>query len=110
MPANTAAAAVVALIALGVSGYAPYSAPPIAVNPERFCLALAIYFEAHGEPRLGQWTVGRVILNRTRLNHYPKTICGVVNQNAGLIHRCQFSFACDGKPNGRRLRAHELRR
>lgn len=100
MPANTAAAAVVALIALGVSGYAPNShAPPMTVSPERFCLALAIYFEARGEPRLGQWTVGRVILNRTRLNRYPKTICGVVNQNAGLIHRCQFSFACDGKPN-----------
>jgi spore germination cell wall hydrolase CwlJ-like protein len=64
---------------------------------ERFCLAEAIYFEARGEPSLGQMAVGRVIMNRTRRPHYPETICGVVNQNAQLFNRCQFSYRCDGK-------------
>ena len=101
MPANTVAvAAVAALAAVMISGYGPNAkAHAIAVSPERFCLALAIYFEARGEPRTGQWAVGRVILNRSRLKQYPKTICEVVYQNAELMNRCQFSFACDGKPN-----------
>ena len=61
------------------------------------CLATAIYFEARGEPDLGQAAVAQVILNRVKSAHYPKSVCGVVFQNSRARHRCQFSFACDGK-------------
>jgi hypothetical protein len=61
------------------------------------CLAEGIYFEARGEPELGQAAVAQVILNRVRNPAYPKTICGVVYQNKNQRYRCQFSFACDGR-------------
>jgi spore germination cell wall hydrolase CwlJ-like protein len=63
------------------------------------CLSLALYHEARGEPAQGQFAVGRVILNRAASRYYPGTICGVVYQNAERLNRCQFSFACDGKPD-----------
>ena len=61
------------------------------------CLAQAIYFEARGEPIKGQVAVAQVVMNRLSDRHYPRTICGVVYQNETRRHRCQFSFACDGK-------------
>jgi spore germination cell wall hydrolase CwlJ-like protein len=60
------------------------------------CLATAIYFEARGEGVRGEEAVAQVILNRVKNPAYPKTICGVVYQNAKSYHHCQFSFACDG--------------
>jgi len=62
------------------------------------CLAEGIYFEARGESADGQAAVAQVILNRVRNPAYPDTICGVVFQNENMRHHCQFSFACDGKP------------
>ena len=70
------------------------------------CLATAIYFEARGEPTVGQIAVANVIVNRTHDRRYPNTICEVVQQgptykwsdNLPVRHRCQFSFFCDGKP------------
>lgn len=50
------------------------------------CLALAIYFEARGEPLEGQQAVAQVILNRVGLPYFPNTVCGVVFQDD------QFSF------------------
>ena len=64
---------------------------------EEACMATAVYFEARSEPRQGQLAVAMVILNRTKSQHYPATICGVVYQNAHRYNACQFSFACDGK-------------
>lgn len=64
---------------------------------EQTCLANGIYFEARGEPELGQAAVAQVILNRVRAPSYPKSICGVVYQNKNWRNRCQFSFACDGQ-------------
>ena len=62
------------------------------------CLAEGIYFEARGEPELGQAAVAQVILNRVKNPAYPQTICGVVYQNVSSRRRaCQFSFTCDGK-------------
>ncbi len=63
---------------------------------ERRCLAIAIYFEARGEPVQGQVAVGQVILNRVRSPMFPETICGVVYQGQ-MEKGCQFSFTCDGK-------------
>jgi spore germination cell wall hydrolase CwlJ-like protein len=39
------------------------------------------------------------VLNRVNDARYPDTVCGVVYQNAKWRNRCQFSFACDGKPD-----------
>ena len=71
-------------------------APPA---QELQCLAEGMYYEARGEPWRGQIAVGRVILNRVKSTSYPDTICGVVYQNRHKRNRCQFSFACDGKPD-----------
>lgn len=62
---------------------------------DQVCLALAIYHEARGEPYLGQFAVGKTVLNRVQSRAYPDTICEVVYQNAEQLNRCQFSFACD---------------
>lgn len=64
---------------------------------EKNCLAMAVYFEARSEPASGQLAVAKVILNRTKAERYPSSICGVVYQGASRMNRCQFSFACDGK-------------
>jgi len=73
--------------------------PPSVYDPkEQRCLAEGIYFEARGESEDGQAAVAQVILNRVRNPAYPTSICGVVFQNEQLRHHCQFSFACDGKP------------
>lgn len=64
------------------------------------CLAIAIYFEARGEPDVGQVAVGNVILNRTRDPRFPNDVCSVItqgpthkwNQQYPIKHKCQFSF------------------
>lgn len=63
---------------------------------ERRCLAQAIYYEAGGEPRLGQMAVADVVLNRVASPLYPDSICGVVFQGSQRRTGCQFSFTCDG--------------
>ena len=55
------------------------------------CLAGAIYFEARGEPLLGQLAVGRVIVNRAESERFPSSYCGVV------LQRSQFSFVRGGQ-------------
>jgi spore germination cell wall hydrolase CwlJ-like protein len=67
---------------------------PFVPTHELQCLAQGIYFEAKGEPLLGQMAVGHVILNRTKDERFPSTVCGVVQQTK---HGCQFSWYCDGK-------------
>lgn len=67
-------------------------------DSERTCLAQAIYHEARGESREGQLAVANVIINRAFSKKYPRTICGVVFQNADKgRYKCQFTFACDGR-------------
>jgi spore germination cell wall hydrolase CwlJ-like protein len=44
------------------------------------CLAENVYFEARGEPLEGQYAVAEVTLNRTRAEHFPHTVCGVVHE------------------------------
>ena len=67
------------------------------------CVALAIYFEARGEPDAGQIAVAHVVRNRIEDPRYPNNACDVVKQgyywNGNPIRNmCQFSFYCDGKP------------
>ena len=47
----------------------------------------------------GQIAVAQVVLNRVFSPFYPKTVCGVVYQNAHRHLACQFTFACDGMPD-----------
>jgi spore germination cell wall hydrolase CwlJ-like protein len=63
------------------------------------CLANAVYFEARGEQVRGQIAVAQVVMNRVFSPFYPKTVCGVVYQNANRHLACQFTFACDGVPD-----------
>jgi hypothetical protein len=60
------------------------------------CMTQAIYYEAAREPVKGQQAVAQVVLNRLRHPAYPKSICAVVYQGAGLPTGCQFTFTCDG--------------
>lgn len=60
------------------------------LNAEMECLAGAIYFEARGEPLLGQLAVAEVIINRSQSGQFPSNYCGVVRQPG------QFSFVRKG--------------
>jgi hypothetical protein len=63
-----------------------YAEPP---SRDQTCLANAIFREAGGEPLLGQYAVGEVIMNR--LNTLPKaTVCSIVNDHVG--NHWQFGF------------------
>ena len=55
------------------------------------CMAVAIYFEARGEPIDGQMLVAETIINRVEDERWPDTVCEVVKQPN------QFSFYSDGK-------------
>ena len=64
------------------------------------CLALNIYFEARSEPESGQRAVGHVVMNRVAHPKYPDSACKVVQQGGEkILHRCQFSWWCDGQPD-----------
>lgn len=67
---------------------------------EFVCLALNDYFEARGESLAGRLAVAKVVINRTMDRRYPSNICSVIQQNkARVMHRCQFSWYCDGRPD-----------
>ena len=61
------------------------------------CLALAMYYEARGDGPIGMISSGQVVLNRVADPRFPKDICAVVQQGGTKLHKCQFSFYCDGK-------------
>lgn len=62
------------------------------------CLALTVYFESRGEPVAGQMAVAAVVLARAASEAFPDTVCEVVTEaNAPGLHRCQFSWWCDGR-------------
>ena len=64
------------------------------------CLATAVYFEARGEPFVGQSAVAHVVLNRVEDTRFPNDICSVVKQgptyswktNFPIRNMCQFSY------------------
>jgi spore germination cell wall hydrolase CwlJ-like protein len=72
-------------------------------QPQVWCLALNIYYEARGSNLADQAAVADVVLNRTQDRRYPSTICEVVKQGEKdskgnmIRNRCQFSWYCDGK-------------
>mgnify|MGYP001357756976 CR=1 FL=1 len=89
-------------------------------DPEAYCLAENIYFEARSDTTAGQAAVADVVINRVNHRKYPNTICDVVYEGPireswktradtdlsdeeriyyPVRHRCQFSWYCDGKPD-----------
>jgi N-acetylmuramoyl-L-alanine amidase len=68
-------------------------------DPDLFCLAKNIYWEARGEPRVGKIAVASVTLNRVADRRFPNNICDVVLQRSGDRGGCQFRWACDGHRN-----------
>ena len=72
-------------------------------QPDAWCLAQNIYYEARGSNRADRIAVADVVLNRVNDKRYPDSICGVVRQGKkhadGQMKRnaCQFSWYCDGK-------------
>ena len=79
-----------------------------ALEREHHCLALALYWEARGEPELGMIAVGWTIINRTHSRDFPATPCAVVYEG-GEDPPCQFSWWCDGKSDRPRDRRGWLR-
>lgn len=55
-------------------------------NNEYRCLLRAVWHESRGEPFKGQLWTAKTILNRTRSEGFPPSVCKVVYQ------RSQFSF------------------
>jgi hypothetical protein len=72
--------------------------PAVTGDEQWRCLAEAIYYESRGEPLKGQIAVAEVVLNRVDSRHYPNSICGVTRQGVGNGRACQFSYACNGRP------------
>lgn len=87
-------------------------------QPELYCLAMNIYFEARAESQAGQYAVADVVLNRVQDRRYPDSVCAVIKEGPireswktkkdpllsdnerkfyPIKHRCQFSWYCDGR-------------
>lgn len=67
-------------------------------------MAFNIYHEANNQSMLGQLAVGQVVMNRVEDSRFPDTVCEVVkeavtykNTDKPVLHKCQFSWYCDGK-------------
>ncbi len=58
------------------------------------CLAEAVYYEARGEPYIGQVAVAQVVLNRARSGKWHRNICTVISQGIERGEKCQFSYMC----------------
>jgi spore germination cell wall hydrolase CwlJ-like protein len=68
------------------------------------CMANNIYYEAGGEPYMGQVAVARVVMNRVR-HGFAASPCQVIYQTTKKFDpktektstHCQFSWVCQGK-------------
>ena len=97
---NAPTARTTAAVPAGRLDFATLDAMPAVSGDAQFqCLAQAVYFESRGEPLSGQIAVAEVVLNRVDNPAYPRSICGVTKQGAGSGRGCQFSYACDGRPD-----------
>lgn len=56
---------------------------------EIVCMTEAIFYEARSESLAGKEAVASVILNRTKSDNFPSTVCGVTSQKG------QFQFKRD---------------
>lgn len=56
-------------------------------SPNVECVVEAVYFEARGEPVEGWKATTEVIVNRSKMDRYPDTLCEVVQQNKQFSYR-----------------------
>lgn len=70
----------VPLLLLSASSLAILNVPSIPSLKELNCLATNVYYEARGEPLLGQIEVAKVVLARVNDRRWPDSICEVVYQ------------------------------
>ena len=80
------------------------------------CMALNIYHEANNQSMLGQIAVGQVVMNRVADSRFPDNVCDVVTQavtykgtDKPVLHKCQFSWFCDGKKDEPKYDSKEWR-
>ena len=88
----------------------------ILIEPENFlvqiderdfeCMRTNMYFEARNQKTDESFiAVGYTVLNRVASKRYPNSVCDVVYQarrdsnDNPIRNKCQFSWACDGKPD-----------
>jgi spore germination cell wall hydrolase CwlJ-like protein len=75
-----------------------FTSNPEKLQTELTCLAQNIYFESRSEPIEGKIAVAHVVMNRVASQYFPDTVCGVVQDGTDeVLHKCQFSWYCDGK-------------
>ena len=84
-------------ILLGSALFYANSASGLDVREELDCLAKNIYFESRNQPFVGRLAVAQVTMNRVDSEKFPNTVCDVVMQGGERLHRCQFSWYCDGE-------------
>lgn len=83
----------VQLIAFPLYTYQSTDLPEVKWTEEDLlCLSKTIHYEARGESYKGKLAVAHVVLNRTKHEKFPSTVCGVVKQR--IAGTCQFSWAC----------------
>ena len=72
---------------------------PYGHDPDVYCLAQNMYFEARNQSEQGQIAVAKVTINRVYSDDFPDDICSVVKQYTIKKGKkiCQFSWYCDGK-------------
>ena len=78
------------------------------------CMAANIYHESKFQSMLGQLAVAQVVMNRVEDSRFPNNVCDVVTQavtykgtEKPVIHKCQFSWYCDGKNDTPDLKSDE---
>lgn len=69
---------------------------------EHYCLNEAIYWEGRNQDWEGKIAIASTIMNRVVSPDFPDSVCGVVHQgpldgSPATLHRCQFSYYCDGR-------------
>lgn len=73
---------------------APPEPRPNFTRSDLACLTEAIYFEAGNKGEPGRQAVAHVILNRVASEHFPDTVCEVIEEGQSK-ERCQFAYRCD---------------
>jgi len=75
----------------------------VEIDPsELYCMTEALYWEGRNQDGVSIAAIGNVILNRAANEDFPDSVCDVVHQgpldgSKMTLHRCQFSYYCDGK-------------
>ena len=87
------------------SDYAENLIKKIEIDPadqkQIYCMAENLYFEARGEPLLGQIAVNNVVMNRVndpgkRFGNNPCEVISQITINKRKKKVCQFSWKCEG--------------